>query len=97
MNLFESLRYLPGRELMDTIYEHEGFRVERIASDDCPSGPYLQDEDEWVILIEGDAVLEVDGKEITLNTGDHTFIPKGTKHSVLQTSKNCLWLCVFLK
>lgn len=70
-------------------------RIERILS---ASGPCDQAQDEWVLLLQGRAVLEVKGQRITLDAGDALFLPAHTPHSVLNTSAEpaCIWLAVHI-
>ena len=57
---------------------------------------YLQDEDEWVVLIEGEATLEIDGEEVTLRRGESLFIPARTPHTVTATRHGTVWLAVHI-
>ena len=77
--------------------ENEKIKIERILSSGQSSDVYDQNEDEWVLVLEGESVLETEGKEIPLNTGDHYYIKANEQHRVLYTSENCLWLCIFVK
>ncbi len=76
----------------------DGLLVERIVSygQSTPENTwYDQDRDEWVAVLEGRAkLLYEDGSELTLNKGDHVFIPRRVRHRVAQTSSPCVWLAV---
>lgn len=76
----------------------QGLLVERIISHGhvTPEGQwYDQIRDEWVVVIEGDAVLGYeDGSEISLAQGDSVFIPRHVRHRVLHTSSPCIWLAI---
>lgn len=87
-------------ELVEVITETSGGRVELIVSSGQVSPPgfiYEQDEDEWVMVLQGNAILEAKGKLHELGAGDSIFLPKRTKHRVVFTSTKpvCLWLAVF--
>lgn len=90
-----------NRELFETLHEGEGIRIERIVSmgQASPEGFwYDQEENEWVCLIEGNAILEFeDGALTRLSKGDTLFIPAHQKHRVKSTSKSAptVWLAVF--
>lgn len=72
--------------------------VERIVSSDSPSTePYDQEQDEWVVLLRGDAELEIAGKAHKLSAGDFVSLPAHTRHRVLSTSAGALWLAVHVK
>ncbi len=63
-----------------------GLRIERIVSSAHPDSVlYDQAQDEWVILLEGRAILEVAGEMVELGPGDHLYIPAHTPHRVLST------------
>jgi Uncharacterized conserved protein, contains double-stranded beta-helix domain len=76
-------------------------RIERIASFGQASPPgfwYEQDEDEWVALLEGSAVLEwEDGGKKRLGPGDWVFLPARQRHRVGWTApgRPTIWLAVF--
>lgn len=72
MDFFSDVRLpTPGLESFETLQTTETFTIERIASDHFKDGEwYDQDYDEWVILLQGDAVLEFkDGTIVTLGPG----------------------------
>ena len=72
-------------------------KIVRIASSDTPPDTlYMQEEDEWVVVLEGEATLEIDGKEKILQRGDHCLIPAKTPHRVLKTTQATLWLAVHI-
>ncbi len=79
----------------------EGLRIERIVSyGQCsPEGFwYDQDENEWVLLLDGSATLSFEeGDPVDLKPGDHLNIPAGTRHRVEKTEQNgrTVWLAVF--
>ena len=91
----------PGNpEFFETLFRASGeVRVERIVSHGqvTPEGNwYDQNEDEWVLVLEGAARIGYpDGREAALGPGDHLMLPKRVKHRVAYTSSPCLWLAVF--
>lgn len=107
MNIFSIPGIIQNQEALDILYYSRNARVERIVSQGhiSPEGFwYNQSEDEFVILVEGNAKLKFkfkdeDEEEIILNTGDSLLIPAYTKHRVTYTSTNpqCIWICVFSK
>jgi len=98
-NLFADLPVPATGEAFETLLHHRNLVIERIASSATPE-PCLYDQvqDEWVLLVQGQATLELAGESLTLGPGDHLFIPAGTPHRVLVTSVEppCLWLVVHL-
>ena len=55
---------------------------------------YLQDVDEWVVVLAGRAVLEVDGVRLELATGDWVMLPALTPHRLLETDPGTSWVTV---
>ena len=72
-----------------------GFRIEQIVSGrlDAPQD-YEQDHDEWVVVLEGGATLEVDGVGHDLVAGDWWLLPAGTPHRLVRTEPGTSWLAV---
>ena len=64
--------------------------IERIIStgqSTLPGEWYDQNKDEWVILLQGEAILSYeDGSQIKLTVGDYLLIPAHQKHRVEYTS-----------
>ncbi len=78
-----------------------GLRIERIVSQGhvSPSGFwYDQDWDEWVMVIEGEAHMEIEGRadSLRLGAGDHVWLPAGCRHRVTYTRSQppTVWLAV---
>ena len=82
-------------EDFSTLFEGKNIKIVRIvSSDNIDPQEYIQDDNEYVILLEGSATLEIDGKLKELVKGDTLFIRAKTPHKVLKTSKGALWLAV---
>ena len=93
-NLFLASAPAKG-ERFDELARFGNTTVERIVSSAEPaSEPYDQSHDEWVVLLQGQARLEVHGKVIELGPGDHVALPAHTPHRVLSTSTGAVWLAV---
>jgi uncharacterized cupin superfamily protein len=72
-----------------------GFTIEQILSGTLPAPvEYLQDHDEWVVVLAGGAVLEVDARRCELRAGDWLLLPAGTPHRLVTTKANTSWLAV---
>ena len=84
-------------ERFETLLAHRNLVIERIVSAAALTPTeYVQEQDEWVALLRGEATLDVAGKTVTLRSGDHLFLPAGTPHRVRQASDGALWLAVHL-
>lgn len=84
-------------ERFEALLSHKGLLVERIVSSSkIAAQEYVQEQDEWVVLLQGEAVLDVDGESVQLRSGDYLFLPSLTPHTVLSVSDGALWLAVHL-
>ena len=96
MNLYNFTVPKDGEDFT-TLLEHKNIKINRILSSaDIEPIEYIQDEDEWVVLIEGDATLLVNNKEKILKKGDTLFIPAKAPHKVLKTKEGTVWLTVHI-
>lgn len=55
---------------------------------------YDQDHDEWVVVLAGEAVLEVEGVVHDLGEREWCFLPAHTPHRLLHTGPGTSWLAV---
>ncbi|HDH07280.1 MAG TPA: cupin domain-containing protein [Thermoproteales archaeon] len=53
---------------------------------------YHKQRDEIYIILEGEGVLTINGKEIRVKPGDVILIPKGSKHSIKPLDKELKFL-----
>lgn len=88
-------------EVFEDIIRTDKVRIERIVSKGHASpvqGWYDQEEHEWVLVVEGRAVLEFENGVVQeLAAGDYVNIPAHTKHKVRWTDPDVptIWLAVF--
>jgi len=89
-------------EEVEVLLQTPGLRVERIVSRGHASPQefwYDQDEDEWVMVLEGAARLTLrDPDEVLeLGAGDHAWIEAHRQHRVDWTdpARKTVWLAVF--
>jgi len=95
-NLFAGMGALDA-ERFETLLEHRNLVIERITSPASTSRTeYLQPQDEWVVLLEGEATMTVDGQPVTLKRGDYVFLPARVPHTVDNVSAEAVWLAVHL-
>lgn len=57
---------------------------------------FVQDHDEWVAVLAGAAVLDVEGERLDLRPGDWVLLPSGVRHSVVTTEAGTSWLALHL-
>lgn len=99
MNLLDPLPEKRTEEVFTEVLCHKAVRIERIVSNGhvSPNGFwYDQDENEWVLLLEGEACIALaDGEPVHLMRGDTLNLPAHTRHQVTFTSRPAIWLAVF--
>jgi cupin 2 domain-containing protein len=100
-NIFDNIPDHLPEELFTCLHKHDKVHIERIVSKghSTPAGQwYDQEQDEWVLVLEGQAVLAYQHEKLTLTAGDTVFIPAHTKHRVEWTAPdiNTIWLAVHL-
>src|SRR3546814_13685485 len=83
-NLLAALPRAAAGEVFTELLARPGVRLERIVSagQTTPAdAPMVQDTDEWVLLLAGEAGLRLaDGQAIALPPGDPVFLPSGVPH-----------------
>lgn len=96
-NLYEDALPPATGERFDTLLSHQGLVIERIVSTSkIALKEYVQEQDEWVVLLQGEALLDVVGRKVPLRSGDYLFLPSRMPHTVLQVSDGAIWLAVHL-
>ncbi len=97
MNFFDDSKPPKSGENFIKLYEKNKVLIEKIVSSNKQEGKlYNQNHDEWVMLIEGEALLEIADKKTTLKRGDYLLIVKNTPHRVIKTKDGTLWLTVHI-
>jgi len=100
-NIFKVLPEFPQKnELFQILCQSKNIKIERIISSGQYSPAnywYEQNQNEFVMLIKGQAELEFENKIVTLNPGDYVDIPARVRHRVKSTDKSdfTIWLVVF--
>ena len=102
-NLFDGIPAQLPEEISQTLLSASCLRIERIVSRGhaSPDGFwYDQSEHEWLMLIAGEAGVEIEGKPVcSLRPGDVLLLPAHQRHRVAWTSPDAetIWLAVFYK
>lgn len=111
-NIFIPNQTNPKEEQFDMLLQTPYIHIEKITSNGQTSDEwYEQEEDEWVVLIEGEGHLLFedtstsqtasarfeDGSQVKLVKGEHIYIPKMKKHKVIYTSSPAIWLAIHFK
>lgn len=99
-NIFDAIPKDLEAESFQRLVENKAIKIERIVSRghrSPDSGWYDQTENEWVMLVQGEATLAfADKPSMTLCAGDFVNIPAHTKHRVDWTTSETetIWLAV---
>ena len=102
-NLLESIPVDIGEEIFTELVRGENLRIDRIISkgqSSPASGWYDQDENEWVMVVKGEAKISFEDDSIVhLKAGGYINIPAHTKHKVAWTKPDTetIWLAVHYK
>lgn len=100
-NIFSAIPAKTNDEFFENILKNDAFTLERIVSmgHTTPAGQwYEQARDEWVILLQGRASLEIEGQDelLEMAAGDHIHLPAKLKHRVEWTDdqQTTVWLAL---
>jgi len=103
-SLFENIPAELPKELIETLVAGDRVRIERIVSrgQASPEGFwYDQEENEFVVVLQGSAGLWMEGGDapLVLKPGDYVVIPAHVRHRVEWTDPHdaTIWLAVFYR
>jgi cupin 2 domain-containing protein len=103
-NIFNTEREIDfTKEAFLELYKNDNCVIEKIISTGQATNKnewLKEDNDEWVILLQGDSEIEFFNSEnYKMKQGDYLLIPSNTKHRVISTSINppCIWLAIHIK
>ncbi|MDD4330093.1 MAG: cupin domain-containing protein [Aliarcobacter sp.] len=99
-NIFEKIIVDKTEEIFFEIFKNETIKIEKIVSNGQTSPEnfwYEQEKSEFILLLEGFAILEFENREVELKKGDCINIKAKQKHRVKFTSLNepTIWFAVF--
>ena len=99
-NIFEEIIIDKNEEKFFEIFRNETIKVEKIVSNGQKSPDnfwYEQEESEFILLLDGFAILEFEDRIIELKKGDCLNIKAMEKHRVKFTSLDepTIWFAVF--
>lgn len=97
-NIFSGIPKNLEREIFDILIKNDTLTIERIISKGQQSSSwYDQKENEWVMVLKGEAVLTFeDQTSVPLKEGDFINIPSHKKHRVSWTDpeNETIWLAI---
>lgn len=98
-NVFHIPADISTHEIFTDLLIDQNIRVEQIVSfgQTTPhDAQYIQQHDEWVVILKGNATLMIDKEENKLSKGDSLLIPQGVMHSVIYTDNPTIWLAIHI-
>lgn len=102
-NIFSNIPPELPEELFETLLQQDNIRIERIVSKghhNAANDWYEQVQDEWVLLLQGQAQLEFEHPASIqlLNPGDYLWIPANVRHRVAWTFEysETVWLAIHI-
>ena len=99
-NIFDNIPKHLDEELFESILTKDGLKIQRIISEahTTPKGQwYDQEDNEWVIVLQGSAILSFDNEEnAVLKVGEYLNIPAHKRHRVSWTNEDekTVWLAI---
>lgn len=103
MNIFDNIKINKKSEDFFELLRNETIKIERIVSNGQVSPEnfwYKQDENEFIVVLEGNAIIEFKNKKIVkLKKGDCLNIDAFLEHKINYTSVTgpTVWLAIFYK
>ncbi|PUE65726.1 cupin domain-containing protein [Arcobacter caeni] len=99
-NIFDKIIVDKKEENFFEIFRNETIKIEKIVSNGQKSSEnfwYEQEKSEFILLLEGFAILEFENREVELKKGDCINIKAKQKHRVKFTSLDepTIWFAVF--
>jgi len=84
-------------ETLTTLLSHKNVTINRIVSSDTLKPKrYCQEEDEWFVVLEGEALMRIGDEEKPFCKGESHFLPAHTPHEILATQAGTVWLTVHI-
>jgi len=101
-NIFSGIPTQLPEELVEVLLTNQHLRLERIISKGHASAQefwYDQDENEWVMVLQGEAILHLEGNNepVKLIPGMYINLPAHVRHRIEWTSQEIetVWLALF--
>ena len=96
-NIFEYKLPALDSENFQTLLSHKNVKIKTIISNTLSiPQTFTQECDEWIVVLQGCAKIEMDGIVHKLKKGDTLFIEANKPHRLLKTKKVVVWLAVYI-
>jgi cupin 2 domain-containing protein len=92
------LSQLPSKgEFVEEILHYKNIAIKKIVSSDTlETDTFLQEEAEWVMLLEGEAQIMMNDLCYNLQKGEYLFIPPLTQHTITKVKAGTIWLAIHI-
>ena len=98
VNLYDFELPALDSEEFKSVLNHKNVTIKTIISNTLKTPQtFEQDKDEWVVVLQGCAKIEMNDKIYKLQKGDNLFIPSKKKHTLLKTKKIVVWLAIYIQ
>ncbi|AIT10025.1 cupin [Candidatus Francisella endociliophora] len=100
VNVFDIVPKSSDEEIFTDLLKKDNLQIEKIISYGQVTPidqPYIQDHNEWVLILKGRAKVKLEDNGYTLEEGEYLYIPKNMKHWVTYTSNPTIWLAIHFK
>ncbi len=84
-------------ESFETLLKNKNVTIKRIVSSSkIDQQTMIQEEDEWFIMISGEACMMIDNKKVVLASGDYCFVKRNIPHRLIDVQEGTIWLAVHI-
>ncbi len=84
-------------ESFETLLEKKNVTIKRIVSSSkIDQEVMIQEEDEWFIMISGEATIMIEDEHVALKSGDYCFVKRKTVHKLIKVKEGTIWLAVHI-
>lgn len=98
INLYDFEAPVLDSEKFQSILNHKNVTIKTIISNTLSTAQtFKSDRDEWVVVLQGCAKIEMNNQIYKLKKGDNLFIPSTTTHTLLKTKKIVVWLAIYIQ
>ena len=97
MNILKDIKPPKNGENFTTLLNHKNVKIVRIiSSNKLDIVEYIQDEDEWILILEGSATIIMNNQKYNLIQGEILFISSKTKHTIKNVENGTIWLAIHI-
>ena len=85
-------------ETYEILLKKKNVTIKRIiSSSKIDQETMIQEDDEWFIVILGEATIMIENEKVVLKSGDYCTILRKTEHRVIDVKEGTIWLAVHIE